>query len=166
MTITTVSNRVNTGGDGVTTLFSFTLFVEDAGDLEVWLRSNNGAEALQTISTHYTLTGLGSASVSVTMITAPASGERLVMIRKEPHTNEVAVDDVKTFRAQAFEDQFDRIARGQQIIEDEVGCSDNKCAWCKLCSCAAEIPGATNTTCNRACARFGECQSQFGAILP
>ncbi|MCP4184237.1 MAG: hypothetical protein GY761_13135 [Hyphomicrobiales bacterium] len=120
MTQTSLINRVSMTGDGATTVFPFNNFVEDAGDLEVWLRTSAGVETLQTISTHYTLAGLGGADVSVTMITAPASGERLVMIRKEPHTNEVAVDDVRTFRAQAFEDQFDRIARGQQRIEDEV----------------------------------------------
>ncbi len=121
MTITTITNRVNTNGDGATTAFSFPYFVEDAGDLEVWLRSSVGAETLQTITTHYSLSGLGSASITVIMLTAPASGERLTMIRKEPHTNEISVDDVNSFRSQAFEDQFDRIARGAQRLEDEVG---------------------------------------------
>ncbi len=121
MTITSVINRVETAGDGSTTVFPFNQFVEDSGDLEVWLRSSAGVETLQTITTHYALSGLESAAVSVTMVTAPAIGERLVMIRKEPHTNEVSVDNVKTFRAQAFEDQFDRIARGLQSLADSVG---------------------------------------------
>ena len=120
MTITSTTNRVATAGDGATTVFSFPYFVEDAGDLEVWLRSSAGVETLQTITTHYTISGLESASVSVTMVTAPAAGERLVLIRKEPHTNEIAVDDINSFRSQAFEDQFDRIARGAQRTEDEV----------------------------------------------
>ncbi|MCP4108319.1 MAG: hypothetical protein GY749_22715 [Desulfobacteraceae bacterium] len=121
MTITSTTNRVNTDGDGATTVFSFPYYVEDSGDLEVWLRSSAGVETLQTLTTHYSLSGLESAAVSVTMVTAPANGERLTCIRKEPHTNEISVDDVNSFRAQAFEDQFDRIARGQQRIEDEVG---------------------------------------------
>ena len=120
MTITTTTNRTNTNGDDATVAFNFPYYVEDAGDLEVWLRSSAGVETLQTITTHYSLAGLESASVTITMVTPPATGERLTIIRKEPHTNETAADTVNAFKGQAFEEQFDRFARGQQALADEL----------------------------------------------
>lgn len=64
MTTLGVTSRINYSGNGATTVFSFPHYVEDAGDLDVWLRGAAGVETLQTIFTHYTFSGLESVSVA------------------------------------------------------------------------------------------------------
>lgn len=121
MTISTTINRVRAAGDGSTTVFAFPYYFEDAGHLSVYLTNAGGAETLQTISTHYTVSGAGNGGGgSVTFIAAPAATETVTIIRNEPLTQETDADDVGTFREQAFENQFDRHARQAQRLQDEL----------------------------------------------
>ncbi|WP_419911905.1 hypothetical protein [Hoeflea sp.] len=121
MTISTTVNRVRAAGDGSTTVFAFPYYFEDAGHLSVYLTSAGGAETLQTISTHYTVSGAGNGGGgSVTFIAAPAATEIVIIIRNEPLTQVTDADDVGTFREQAFESQFDRHARQAQRLQDEL----------------------------------------------
>ncbi|NIV29431.1 MAG: hypothetical protein GWN58_07955, partial [Anaerolineae bacterium] len=55
-------------------------------DLKVYLVAADGTETLQTITTHYTVTGGGTpaATGTVEMVTAPATGETLVILRVLP----------------------------------------------------------------------------------
>lgn len=122
MTISSTTNRVQYSGNGSTTAFAFSYYVEDAADLSVYLTVNStGVETLQTITTHYTVSGAGSASVTVTMATAPASGETLTIVRDEPLTQETNVSNIGTFRAQSIETQLDRFARQTQRLWEKLG---------------------------------------------
>lgn len=116
MTITTTVNRVHTDGDGSTVAFSFPYYVEDAADLEVWIKAVDGTETLQAITTNYSVSGVGSASVLITFVTAPLATDEVTIIRKEPLTNETGVDTINSLRAQGFERQYDRMARQAQRL--------------------------------------------------
>ncbi|MEM7069826.1 MAG: hypothetical protein AAF478_13190 [Pseudomonadota bacterium] len=108
-------------GNGSTTVFNFPFYVEDAGDLAVYIRDANDAETLQTITTHYAVSGTGTNSVDVTFVTAPSANEKVTIIREEPVTNETSADSINSFRGQNFENQFDRFARADQRLLDLAG---------------------------------------------
>lgn len=83
MTIANQSTRVSYNGNDVTTAFSFPhLFYKDS-DLTVLIVKSDGAEILQILTTHYTVSGAGNpAGGTVTMLTAPATGDKLVILRE------------------------------------------------------------------------------------
>jgi hypothetical protein len=86
MTVATTQDRISYSGNGVTTAFSFPYVFFDGTDLTVILVSSAGVETTQTITTEYTVSGGSVASGTVTMVTAPASGETLVIVREQPFT--------------------------------------------------------------------------------
>ena len=88
MTISSTVNRTSTAGDGIVTAFSFPYLFFADDDLKVILVvDSTGVETTQTITTHYTVAGAGEAAGgTVTMVTPPASGETLVIIREEQLT--------------------------------------------------------------------------------
>lgn len=82
MTVNTTTNRVSYAGNGTTTAFAVPFpFLADA-DLVVLERTDStGVELTKTLTTHYTVSGAGDASGTVTMLTAPATGVTLVIYR-------------------------------------------------------------------------------------
>ena len=63
MTLSTTSNKVSFSGNGSTTVFAYNFKILANSDLKVFIRSATGTETLKTISTHYNVSGVGSASV-------------------------------------------------------------------------------------------------------
>ncbi len=113
-TVKTVYN-----GNGSTTTFPVTFDLVGNSEVEVYLYSSSAATITQqTISTHYTLTG--SPATAVEMITAPAVGEKLVVIRKNPLTQAVDYIGAGTFLAEDHEDGMDKIMRVVQEINERV----------------------------------------------
>lgn len=121
MTISTTASRIDYNGNGVTVDFSFPyLFLADA-DLVVILVDAAGAETVQTITTHYTLAGAGDpAGGTVTMLTAPATGERLVIYRDADITQEVDYITGDSFPAETHEQALDRLTMIAQRLEDQI----------------------------------------------
>jgi len=79
MTISSTTNRVSYTGNGVTTAFAFSNPFQVQADLKVLLvLISTGAETLQTITTHYTISGTTTNGVypnggTVNMVTAPSA---------------------------------------------------------------------------------------------
>jgi ABC-type nitrate/sulfonate/bicarbonate transport system substrate-binding protein len=88
MTISTTTNRASFAGNGSTTAFAtgFKFFANS--DLTVILVvDSTGVETTKTITTHYTVADAGvDAGGTVTMVTAPAVGETLVIVRAQAYT--------------------------------------------------------------------------------
>ena len=83
MTISSTTIKNSYAGNGSTTAFTFSYYIIAEDDLEVLIRSSNGTETLQTLTTNYTVTGVqNNSGGTVTMVTAPATGETLVIRRK------------------------------------------------------------------------------------
>ena len=57
---TTVKNSYSGNGSNDTFVYGFKIFAES--DLQVIIRSSTGTETTKTITTHYTVTGVGDAS--------------------------------------------------------------------------------------------------------
>ncbi len=110
MALSTTTNRVAFSGNDVTTAFSFPYYFLAQGDLVVVLRVNATAvETTKTITTHYTVAGAGvAAGGTVTMLTAPATGETLIIYRDPAATQGLDLVENDALPAEATEQAHDR----------------------------------------------------------
>jgi len=113
--ISTTTQRVSYTGDDSDTTFNFSFQIVDTSDLAVYLRvTATGVETLQTETTHYALSATNndySSGGTVTMVTAPASTETLLLIRTTPETQETTLSDSGILRLASMEDAFDKLTR-------------------------------------------------------
>ena len=100
MTISSETTRTGPySGNGSTTSFSYTFYVADQADLEVVLTNASSVETIKTITTHYSVTGVGaSGGGNVVMGTAPASGETLTIRRKTAKTQTTSLSNQDGYR--------------------------------------------------------------------
>ena len=121
MTVSSATNKVSFNGNGSTTVFAYSFKIFDQDDLTVILRNASGGETVQSISTNYTVSGVGNASGgNVTMGTAPASGESLTIIREQPLTQGLDLVANDPFPAASFEDQLDKLTFMVQQHQEEL----------------------------------------------
>lgn len=110
MTITSSTARVNYSGNSSTQDFSvpFKFFEDD--HLVVIIRSSAGVDTTQTLTTDYTVTGAGNpAGGQVSMLTAPATGETLIIYRAVPLTQEIDYIANDPFPAESHEEALDKL---------------------------------------------------------
>jgi hypothetical protein len=122
MTITTTEPRVTYAGDGSTTAFSITFdfLSTDTSEVRVELITDSTNNVvLQTDPTNYSISG-----TTVTMVSAPASGETLVLSLNvaESQTTDYVAND--TFPAETHEAALDKLTRLIKQVKAEV---DNNC---------------------------------------
>jgi len=123
MTVSSSTTKVSYSGDNSTTVFAYTFKIFADADLTVIVRTDaTGAESTKTLTTDYTVSGAGNAGGgAVTMVTAPASGETLVIKRSLTLTQSTDYVANDPFPAAAHEDALDRltfIAQQQQEVFD------------------------------------------------
>jgi len=123
MTFSTTITRVSTAGDGSATAFSFPYLFFANADLVVTLTvDSTGVETVQTISTHYTVVGAGvAAGGTVTMGSAPASGETLLISRVEQFTQGLDLVENDNMPSELVEKQFDILTMLAQQTDTQVG---------------------------------------------
>ena len=111
MTVSSATNKVSYNGNGSQTVFAYGFKIFDEDDLTVIIRNASGGETTQTITTHYTVSGVGVASGgNVTMGSAPASGESITIIREQPLTQGLDLVPNDPFPAALLEDTLDKFA--------------------------------------------------------
>ena len=121
MTVSSAVNKVSFNGNGSQTVFAYSFKIFDQNDLTVILRNASGGETVQAISTKYTVSGVGNANGgNVTMVTAPASGESLTIIREQPLTQGLDLVANDPFPAGSFEDQLDKLTFMVQQHQEEL----------------------------------------------
>jgi hypothetical protein len=120
MTVSSTTNRKSFTGDGSTTAFGTSPVVFfDESELEVYLVTTaTGASTLQTITTHYTVSGGAGTTGTVTMVTAPASTETLVILRVLPYTqtDDYVNNDIND--AEVLEDRLDKLTMLTQQLDE------------------------------------------------
>ena len=122
MTVSSSTSRVQFNGNGSTTVFAYSFKIFDQDDLTVIVRSANGTETVKTITTHYTVSGVGNAGGgNVTMLTAPASGETLTILREQDLVQELDLVPNDPFPAQSLEDALDKLTFIVQQHDEELG---------------------------------------------
>jgi hypothetical protein len=111
MTVTTTTSRVEYTGNGSTDVFAYPFKITADSSLKVYLVTTaTGVAALKTISTHYSVSGAGSASGgNVTMGTPPLSSETLVIERDEPYTSTTDYVENDSFPAETHESALDKL---------------------------------------------------------
>lgn len=120
MTVSSSTSKVTYSGNGSTTVFPYTFKILDQDEILVQLKNTStGAITDQTITTHYTVSGVGSASGgNVTMLTAPASGYTLVITRDMSFTQETDYTEYDTFPAETHETALDRLTMQVQQVKE------------------------------------------------
>jgi len=106
-------------GDGSVQVFAYPLrFLADS-ELVVILQDTDGNQVQQTLGVDYTVSDAGEdAGGSVTMLTAPATGEKLYIFRDTSPTQSLDLEDAVRTPAQSVEDQLDRLT---MVEQDHVG---------------------------------------------
>tara|TARA_Y100000593_G_scaffold52348_1_gene98358 strand:- start:932 stop:4870 length:3939 start_codon:yes stop_codon:yes gene_type:complete len=122
MTVSSASNRVSFSGNGSTTVFAYNFKIFSQSDLTVILRSSDGTETTQSITTHYTVSGVGSDSGgNVTFGTAPASGVTIVILREQPLTQGLDLVANDPFPSASIEESLDKLTFVLQQHDEELG---------------------------------------------
>lgn len=121
MTVSSATQKVQYNGNGSTTVFAYTFKVFNQNDLTVIVRSADGTETVKTITTHYTVSGVGGAGGgNVTMLTAPASGQTLTILREQDLVQELDLVENDPFPAQSLEDALDKLTFTVQQHSEEL----------------------------------------------
>lgn len=123
MTISTTASRIEYAGNGTTTAFAFPYRFLANGDLKVYLINTAGTPVLRAETTHYSLTGAGdNGGGTVTMGTAPALGETLVIFRDPALTQTVDLTENDRLPVEtAVEQPLDRLTMIAQFTRDKLG---------------------------------------------
>lgn len=122
MTVSSTTTKNSYSGDGSTTVFAYTFKIFDEDDITVIVRTDaTGSETTKTKTTHYTVSGVGSASGgNITFGTAPISGETVVLLRDTAQTQTTDYTPNDPFPAAAHEDALDRMTFLAQEIQEEL----------------------------------------------
>ena len=120
MTISTLTIKNSYNGDGSVTAFNYTFKITDQDDIEVIIRAANGTETVKTLTTDYTVSGVGNAGGgTVTFVTAPASGLTVILRRDTPQTQGLDLIENDPLPANSLEDAFDKLTSITQELQEE-----------------------------------------------
>jgi len=122
MTVSTTIIKNSYSGDGSTTVFAYQFKISADADMQVIIRSSVGVETVKTLTTHYTVSGAGTATggnVTFTSGNTPASGETVILRRVTTRTQTLDLVENDPFTADSVEGAFDKnLSIGQEIQEE------------------------------------------------
>lgn len=108
-------------GNGVTTAFAYSFLISANTELRVILRDDDGVDAVQTLGTHYTVSGVGvEGGGNVTFVTAPATGEKVIIEGVTPKTQTVNYVENDRFPYVSHQGGMDKIGRQIQELQRDV----------------------------------------------
>jgi hypothetical protein len=121
MTVATTTQKVQYSGDDSTVAFAFSYLFYANADLRVILTDANEVETVQVLDTDYTVTGAGlQAGGTVTMTTAPATGETLTIKGDLEKTQPDDFDNNATIYLETLEKRLDKLTIITQQIQEEM----------------------------------------------
>ncbi len=132
MTISSTTVKNSYSGNGSTVTFNYTFKIFTSSDLEVIIRDDDTAtETVQTLNTHYSITGVGDANGgSITFLVdaaatppydyTPAVGETVVLRRNVPQTQAIDYIANDPFPAESHEEGLDRLTMQMQQVQEEI----------------------------------------------
>lgn len=123
MTVPSVLSRVQYNGNGVTTAFTFASRVLDASHLTVITLDTTNPLATpitKTLTTDYTVSGVGGTSCAINFLVAPATGILVTILRNVPLTQTTDYTDNDPFPAQSHEDALDKLTMIEQQQNDQI----------------------------------------------
>ena len=123
MTISSTTVKNSYSGNGTLDTFNYTFKIFADSDLEVIIRDATATETVKTLTTHYTVTGAGSASGGTIVFTAgniPSATETVVIRRAVPQTQAIDYIANDPFPAESHEEGLDRAMMAVQQLQEEV----------------------------------------------
>ena len=122
MTVSSTTKRNSYTGDGSTTTFAYSFKIFDDDDITVIVRTTaTGTESVQSKTTHYSVTGVGSASGgNVVFGSAPSSAQTVVLLRQTAQTQATDYTPNDPFPAASHEDALDKLTLMTQDQQDEL----------------------------------------------
>lgn len=122
MTVPSEINRSGPyNGNGVTTVFDYDFRILSEQHLRVIKADAAGNETPLTLTTNYTVSGVGDAGGgSITVLAAPASGETITILRNMPFTQETDLENQGAYYAETVEDALDAAAMRDQQLQEQL----------------------------------------------
>lgn len=122
MTISSTTAKNTYAGNSSTTVFAYTFRILDEDEILVQIKVDaTDVITTQTITTDYTVSGVGDASGgNITMLVAPATGETLILTRNTALLQEIDYTENDAFPADTHETGLDRLTTITQQIDEEV----------------------------------------------
>ena len=123
MTISSTTVKNSYVGNGTLDTFNYTFKIFADSDLQVIIRDASATETVKTLTTHYTVTGAGSASGGTIVFTAgniPTSTETVVIRRAVPQTQAIDYIANDPFPAESHEEGLDRAMMTLQQVQEEL----------------------------------------------
>ena len=123
MTISTTTIKNSYSGNGSTTTFNYTFKITDQDDIDVIIRSASGTETTKTITTHYTVSGVGNSGGGNVIFSAgniPANTETVLLRRSTPLTQGVDLIENDPLPANTLEDALDKLTSINQELQEQL----------------------------------------------
>lgn len=129
MTISSQLKRLSYSGNGSTTSFAYSFRILDQASLKVVVQSAAGVDSVKTITTDYTVSGVGSSvGGAVVFVTAPILGETVSIILDPELTQLTDYSTGGAFPAQSHEDALDKQLnlnkRTRDLVDRSIHISD------------------------------------------
>ena len=136
MTVSSILTKVNYAGNGSTTVFAVSFKYLLKADIVVTLVNDTTlVETLQVLVTNYTLT-IPGATGTVTMLTAPPTGNTLVIEREVITTQLTNYVENDAFPAESHEEALDRVT----MIVQELKTIINRIPQLKITTLLSNLP--------------------------
>lgn len=120
MSIPTETSRLSYAGNGSATAFAVSFAFFANADLVV-KTITAGVTTTKSEGTHYTVSGAGTGSGTVTFLTAPAMGTTVTIERRVPLTQLTAFRSQGSFSPGAHENALDKLTQVDQQLSRDVG---------------------------------------------
>jgi len=124
MTVSTTTIKNSYSGNGSATAFNYTFKIFASAELKVYIRTTaTGAETLKTVTTHYTVSGIGDTgggTVTFTSGNVPTSAQQVILVRDTPLTQSTDYVENDPFPASSHEDALDKLTHQMQEQQEEL----------------------------------------------
>ena len=124
MTVSTITIKNSYSGNGSATAFAYTFKIFASAELKVYIRTEaDGTETLKTVTTHYTVSGIGDTGGGTVTFTAgnvPTSAQQVLLTRDSPLTQSTDYVENDPFPASSHEDALDKLTHQMQEQQEEL----------------------------------------------
>ena len=123
MTISTTTIKNSYSANSSTTVFAYTFKIASDSEMQVIIRSSTGTETVKTLTTHYTISGIGnSGGGAVTFQSGhiPATGETVVLRRVTAQTQAMDLIDNDPMSADTIETAHDKAIAITQELQEQI----------------------------------------------
>jgi len=122
MSISSATDSVRYLGDNSTAVYSYTFRIDSQSDLKAIKVTDTGVKSVLTLTTDYTVTGVGSGGGgTITLVAGNLPADyKLILRRQIPLTQDTEIRNEGTFYASQHENKFDELTMIDQQQQFEI----------------------------------------------